>query len=112
MSRLGCTAPVAQGKGLLKEALRLDGRRPPTRASRTTLVQRSTGTNPFNGQLRCMAIDRYTKVEQIIAALTATGEAYTYDGASAMLKQEQARVRLKVPALKNMPLLGFRDLKG
>lgn len=32
-------------------------------------------TDPFNKQPRCMAIDRYTKVEQNIAALAATIEA-------------------------------------
>lgn len=32
-------------------------------------------TDPFNGQPRSMAIDRYTKVEQNIAALAATVEA-------------------------------------
>lgn len=31
--------------------------------------------DPYNGQPRCMAIDRYTKVEQNIAALAATIEA-------------------------------------
>jgi integrase len=40
------------------------------------------------------------------------GEAYTYDGLSAMLKQAQARVRGSVPSLKHMPSFGFRDLKG
>lgn len=43
---------------------------------------------------------------------TLKGEAYTYDGISAMLKQAQDRVRAKVPALRNMPSFGFRDLKG
>lgn len=40
------------------------------------------------------------------------GEAYTYDGISAMLKQAQERVRASVPELKDMPPFGFRDLKG
>lgn len=43
---------------------------------------------------------------------TLKGEAYTYDGASAMLKQAQTRARKAVPALKDMPSFGFRDLKG
>jgi integrase len=43
---------------------------------------------------------------------TLKGEAYTYDGASALLKQAQARARKTVPALKDMPSFGFRDLKG
>jgi integrase len=40
------------------------------------------------------------------------GKRYTYDGISAMLKQAQDKVREKVPALKEMPPFGFRDLKG
>lgn len=44
------------------------------------------------------------------------GEAYTYSGISAMLKQAQARVRAKHKALKgplqDMLSFGFRDLKG
>lgn len=43
---------------------------------------------------------------------TLKGTKYTYDGISAMLKQAQDRVREKVPALKDMPSFGFRDLKG
>jgi integrase len=43
---------------------------------------------------------------------TLAGEAYTYTGLSAMLKRAQAKVRATVPALKNMPSFGFRDLKG
>jgi integrase len=43
---------------------------------------------------------------------TLKGEAYTYDGISAMLKQAQQRVRATVPALKGMLSFGFRDLKG
>jgi integrase len=45
---------------------------------------------------------------------TLKGEAYTYDGLSAMLKQAQARVRKNkdLPQLKDMPSFGFRDLKG
>ncbi|KWT89292.1 MULTISPECIES: tyrosine-type recombinase/integrase [unclassified Variovorax] len=43
---------------------------------------------------------------------TLKGEAYTYDGISAMLKQAQDRVRAAVPKLKDMPSFGFRDLKG
>lgn len=43
---------------------------------------------------------------------TLKGEAYTYDGISAMLKQAQDRVRATVPHLKSMPSFGFRDLKG
>jgi len=45
---------------------------------------------------------------------TLDGTAYTYDGISAMLKQAQARVRKNkdLPQLKDMPSLGFRDLKG
>lgn len=43
---------------------------------------------------------------------TLKGEAYTYDGISAMLKQAQDRVRATVPKLKEMPSFGFRDLKG
>jgi len=44
------------------------------------------------------------------------GEAYTYDGLSAMLKQAQAKVRLnhkKIGGpLADMPSFGLRDLKG
>lgn len=44
------------------------------------------------------------------------GEAYTYSGLSAMLKQAQARVRLehrrKGGPLATMPSFGLRDLKG
>ena len=44
------------------------------------------------------------------------GDAYTYDGLSAMLKQAQAKVRAKHAAergpLATMPSFGLRDLKG
>jgi integrase len=40
------------------------------------------------------------------------GEAYTYDGISAMLKRAQDKVRATTPALAGMPSFGFRDLKG
>lgn len=44
------------------------------------------------------------------------GEAYTYDGLSAMLKQAQERVRARHKAnggpLADMPSFGLRDLKG
>jgi integrase len=43
---------------------------------------------------------------------TLAGEVYTYTGLSSMLKRAQAKVRMTVPALKNMPPFGFRDLKG
>lgn len=43
---------------------------------------------------------------------TLDGTAYTYTGISAMLKRAQKKVRETVPALKNMPPFGFRDLKG
>lgn len=43
---------------------------------------------------------------------TLTGEAYSYSGISSMLKRAQAKVRATVPALKDMPPFGFRDLKG
>ena len=43
---------------------------------------------------------------------TLKGEAYTYNGASAMLKRAQALARRTVQALKDMPSFGFRDLKG
>lgn len=43
---------------------------------------------------------------------TLKGGRYTYDGISAMLKQAQERVRETVPALRQMPSFGFRDLKG
>lgn len=47
---------------------------------------------------------------------TLKGEAYTYDGISAMLKQAIAKVRAKHAKtggpLKDMPSFGLRDLKG
>ena len=43
---------------------------------------------------------------------TLKGEAYTYGGISSMLKRIIVKVRQQVPALKNMPSFGFRDLKG
>ncbi|MBA2723039.1 MAG: tyrosine-type recombinase/integrase [Methylibium sp.] len=43
---------------------------------------------------------------------TLKGEAYTYDGISAMLRQAQDRVRRTNPKLRDMASFGFRDLKG
>ena len=43
---------------------------------------------------------------------TRKGEAYSYDGISSMLKRAQIKARAAVPALKDMPSFGFRDLKG
>ncbi len=43
---------------------------------------------------------------------TMAGASYTYDGLSSMLKRAQAKARAAVPALRDMPAFGFRDLKG
>jgi integrase len=43
---------------------------------------------------------------------TRRGEDYTYGGISSMLKRAQAKARKAIPALKDMPSFGFRDLKG
>jgi integrase len=43
---------------------------------------------------------------------TRKGEDYSYGGISSMLKRAQTKARDNIPALKNMPSFGFRDLKG
>lgn len=43
---------------------------------------------------------------------TLKGEAYSYSGISSMLKRAQKKVRDQVPALREMPSFGFRDMKG
>ncbi len=68
----------------------------------------------LTGQLKDLvekAVGEVPKLRQPIVH-TLQGEAYTYDGISAMLKQAQERVRATVPALRDMPSFGFRDLKG
>lgn len=67
------------------------------------------------GQLVAEAIGPVPMLHQPILH-TLRGEAYTYDGLSAMLRQAQDKVRAAHAKaggpLKNMPSFGLRDLKG
>ncbi|MEO8806410.1 MAG: tyrosine-type recombinase/integrase [Burkholderiaceae bacterium] len=57
------------------------------------------------------AIGEVPKLHQPIVH-TRAGQAYSYDGISAMLKRAIGRARLATPALASMPSFGYRDLKG